>query len=40
MIADMLIAATALEYESPLLSKNQKDFGFINDLNLIEYKVP
>lgn len=39
MIADMLIAATALEYESPLLSKNQKDFRFINDLNLIEYKV-
>jgi len=39
MIADMLIAATALEYECSLLSKNQKDFNFIADLNLIEYKT-
>ena len=39
MIADMLIAATALEFESSLLSKNQKDFKFISDLNLIEYKA-
>jgi len=39
MIADMLIAATALEYECSLVSKNQKDFRFIDDLNLIEYEV-
>jgi len=38
MIADMLIAATALEFECSFLSKNQKDFRFIADLNLIEYK--
>jgi predicted nucleic acid-binding protein len=40
MIADMLIAATALEYKSSLLSKNQKDFRFIDELNLIEYIAP
>lgn len=38
MIADMLIAATALERNCFFLSKNQKDFRFIQDLKLIDYK--
>ncbi len=38
MIADMLIAVTALDFECSLLSKNQKDFRFITGLNLVEYK--
>ena len=37
MIPDALIAATALELKCPLLSKNQKDFRFINSLVLIPY---
>lgn len=39
MIPDMLIAATAITLKIPLLSKNQKDFRFIDQLNLREYKV-
>jgi predicted nucleic acid-binding protein len=31
LIADMLIASTALTYELELISKNQKDFKFIDD---------
>ena len=30
-VADALIVATALEYELPLLSKNQRDFQFVRD---------
>ncbi len=37
LIADSLISATALIYESPLLSKNQKDYRFIKGLNLLSY---
>jgi predicted nucleic acid-binding protein len=37
LIADMLITSTALCYEIELISKNQKDFRFIADLNLIKY---
>lgn len=37
MIPDALIAATALECACPLLSKNQKDFRFIEDLDLLPY---
>ena len=39
-VADALIAATALEYELPLLSKNQRDFHFMRDkvgLQLLPY---
>jgi predicted nucleic acid-binding protein len=35
----MLIASTALTLEIPLLSKNRKDFHFINKLELIEYTL-
>jgi predicted nucleic acid-binding protein len=39
LIPDMLIASTALTLEIPLLSKNRKDFRFINELDLIGYTV-
>lgn len=35
LIPDALIAATALVIEVPLLSKNQRDFRFIENLNLL-----
>ena len=37
LIADGLIAATALIYDEPLITKNQRDFRFIKDLNLLPY---
>jgi len=37
IIADSLIAATALVYSEPLVSKNQRDFRFISGLELIPY---
>jgi predicted nucleic acid-binding protein len=37
LIADALIAATAIENHIPLLSKNQRDFRFIQELNLLAY---
>ncbi len=37
LIPDGLIAATALIYDEPLISKNQRDFRFIKDLNLLSY---
>jgi predicted nucleic acid-binding protein len=37
LIADALIAATAIENNIPLLSKNQRDFRFIQELNLLSY---
>ena len=37
LIADALIAATAIELQIPLLSKNQRDYCFIQDLNLLPY---
>lgn len=37
LIADSLIAATAIEYGEPLITKNQRDFRFINGLNLLPY---
>ncbi|EKU96521.1 putative nucleic acid-binding protein [Leptolyngbya sp. PCC 7375] len=36
-IADALIAATAIETQMPLLSKNQRDFRFISELDLPPY---
>lgn len=37
LIADALIAATAIENQISLLSKNQRDFRFIEELNLLPY---
>ncbi|MEY2977056.1 MAG: type II toxin-antitoxin system VapC family toxin [Prochlorotrichaceae cyanobacterium] len=37
LIPDALIAASAIEQKIPLLSKNQRDFRFIQDLNLLTY---
>lgn len=37
LIPDALIAATALVRGFPLLSKNQRDYRFIPDLNLLPY---
>jgi predicted nucleic acid-binding protein len=37
LIADALIAATAIENQIALLSKNQRDFRFIQELNLLPY---
>jgi predicted nucleic acid-binding protein len=38
--ADALIAATALHYALPLLSKNQRDYRFITGLNFLPYPLP
>jgi len=37
LIPDSLIAATALTMDVPLLSKNQKDYRFIEGLKLLPY---
>ena len=37
LIADALIAATAIEHQISLLSKNQRDFRFIQELTLLAY---
>ena len=37
LIPDALIAATAININIPLLSKNQKDYRFIPELNLLSY---
>ena len=37
LIADMLIASTAITYEIEFISKNQKDYTFIEDLELRKY---
>lgn len=37
LIADALIAASAMIYGAELISKNQRDFRFITDLNLLAY---
>ena len=37
LIADALIAATALEHDSPFVTKNQRDFRFITGLRLLTY---
>lgn len=37
LIADALIAATALEHGEPFITKNQRDFRFIAGLNLQLY---
>jgi predicted nucleic acid-binding protein len=37
LIADSLIAATAISIDSPFLTKNQKDYQFIRGLKIISY---
>jgi predicted nucleic acid-binding protein len=37
LIADALIAATAMVIDAPLLSKNQRDYRFVQGLNLLPY---
>ena len=37
LIADALIAATAISWDSRLASKNQRDYQFIDDLDLLPY---
>ena len=37
LIPDGLIAATAIVIDAPLLSKNQRDYSFISELNLLSY---
>lgn len=40
LIADSLIAATAIVSDIPFISKNQRDYRFIEDLNLLPYPKP
>lgn len=40
LIADALIAATALNHDRPLISKNQRDYRFIEELALLGYPNP
>jgi len=37
LIADGLIAATALEYDEAFITKNQRDYRFIPELKLQPY---
>jgi predicted nucleic acid-binding protein len=40
LIADALIAATAISRNASLASKNQRDYRFIEDLHLLPYPTP
>jgi hypothetical protein len=40
MIPDALIAATALSYRYPLVTRNQRDYRFIAGLDLLSYPHP
>lgn len=40
LIPDALIAATAIANDLPLVSKNQRDYRFIEDLQLLPYPEP
>ncbi len=40
LIADAFIAASALVLDTPLLSKNQRDYRFIAGLNLLRFPDP
>lgn len=37
LIPDALIAASAITFDIPLLTKNQSDYRFITELNLLSY---
>jgi hypothetical protein len=40
LIADALIAATALSQGVPFVTKNERDYGFIAELRLLPYPQP
>lgn len=40
LIPDALIAATAIYSEYPFVSKNQRDYRFVGELNLLPYPNP
>jgi len=40
LIADSLLAATAIISDLPFVSKNQRDYRFIEDLSLLPYPNP
>ena len=40
LIADALVAATAIYFAQPLITKNQRHFQFIEDLELVAYPKP
>lgn len=40
LIADSLIASTAIVSDIPFISKNHRDYRFIEDLNLLPYPNP
>jgi predicted nucleic acid-binding protein len=40
LIADALIAATALSLDASFLTKNQRDYRFIKGLSLLMYPQP
>jgi predicted nucleic acid-binding protein len=40
LIADALIAATAMSLNHPLVTKNPRDYRFIDDLHLLAYPQP
>ena len=40
LIADSLIAATAIHLNESFVSKNQRDYRFISKLNLLPYPLP
>ena len=40
LIADALIAATAMSLNHPLVTKNQRGYRFIEDLHLLAYPQP
>lgn len=39
LLADAIIAATAVAIDVPLATKNQRDFQFIEELNLLPYPI-
>lgn len=39
LIVDAIIAATAIDHSEPLASKNQRDFRFIDGLELLQYPI-
>ncbi len=39
LIADALVAATAIAANTKVISKNQKDYRFIEKLDLMEYPI-
>ena len=40
LIADALIAATALALDEAIITKNQRDYRFIEGLHLLQYPQP